>query len=405
MSHELRTPLNAILGLSESLQDGVFGAMDERQQKSIGIIERSGRHLLDLINDILELSKIEAGKLELVISTVSISQLCKSSLSFVKQQAFKKQIQLHISMAENLGDIAVDERRIRQVLINLLTNAVKFTSSGGQVTLEVHREPKEINLMERVPLSHPMMLSQFPLEVDHCSLENSHSLCISVIDTGIGIAPVHQAKLFQPFVQVDSSLNRQYEGTGLGLALVKQIVELHGGDVSLQSSPGQGSCFTVRLPYRCQREPNPALSESFDISQISGEPTILEPVAALYGNNLPLILLAEDNEVNVSTISSYLEAKGYRVLVAKNGQEAIDFTKAHHPNLILMDIQMPGVDGLEAIQTIRKDKQFAQIPIIALTALAMAGDRDKCLESGASYYLTKPVKLKQLVTTMRQLLS
>jgi PAS domain S-box-containing protein len=225
MSHELRTPLNAILGMSEALQEEVYGDLNPRQLKSIATIERSGEHLLSLINDLLDVSKISAGKLELQITEVSPLELCQSSLIFVQQQAIQKQIKIQTQLSANLGKIFVDERRICQVFINLLNNAVKFTPNGGTVTLSIWIEPLEIE--------------------EYC-------LCISVSDTGIGIARADLSKLFQPFVQIDSSLSRKYEGTGLGLVLVKQIVELHGGAISIDSELGKGSCFTVKLPLRVQ---------------------------------------------------------------------------------------------------------------------------------------------------------
>ena len=249
MSHELRTPLNAILGLSESFLAEVFGAINERQTKAISTVERSGQHLLALINDILEVSKIEAGKMELELTTVSATTLTNSTLAFVKQLAHQKQIQLTTSFAANLGNIAVDERRIRQVLINLLNNAVKFTPAGGQVTIDVKLEQPEF--------------SAPPIHVDlREQLDSGAWILFVVTDTGIGITAENQSKLFKPFVQIDSSLNRQYEGTGLGLMLVKQIVELHGGSVSLASEFGQGSCFTVRLP--CQ--PTVDLTKSVELN-------------------------------------------------------------------------------------------------------------------------------------------
>jgi PAS domain S-box-containing protein len=390
MSHELRTPLNAILGLSESLLSQMQGTINDRQKKYISTIERSGEHLLALINDILEVSKIEAGKLELELTTVSVVNLTKSSLSFIKQQAHNKQIQLDTTLAPNLGKIEVDERRIRQVLINLLNNGVKFTPEGGRVSLEVSLEEC------RSP-----SISTSPHLQD--STADLHWLLFSVSDTGIGITPENQLKLFQPFVQIDGSLNRQYQGTGLGLMLVKQIVELHGGSVSIASEFGRGSCFTVRLPYRPHIEDltlseTPVLPEidASQVSDLNGAQSQIEP---------PLILIAEDNQNNIDTLTSYLETFDYRMLIAKNGHEAIDFTKSHLPNLILMDIQMPCIDGLEAIQTIRQDPALAEIPIIALTALAMAGDREKCLAAGANEYITKPVKMKQLVMMIQKLLT
>jgi CheY-like chemotaxis protein len=199
--------------------------------------------------------------------------------------------------------------------------------------------------------------------------------------------------LFQPFVQVDSALNRQYEGTGLGLALVKQIVELHGGQVMVESEVGQGSCFTVALPYEVSPsntifKPNPTTSSSMEIAS----------------GNAPLILLAEDNEANIQTFSSYLIAINYRVIIARNGIEAIAQAKANRPDIILMDIQMPTMDGLEATKQIRLDPNLVNIPIIALTALAMEGDHEKCLAAGANEYLPKPIKLRQLNTTIQKIL-
>ncbi len=219
MSHELRTPLNSILGFSEALLDEVYGELTPKQAKSLKSIEKSGRHLLELINDILDLAKIESGKVELQIAPTSIPHLCQSSLVLVQQLAEHKNIQLSLQVPEGLREIAVDERRIRQVLINLLSNAVKFTPEGGSVSLEVHEE------------------------------ESTSTINFCVIDTGIGIAEENMDKLFQSFVQIDSSLSRRYAGTGLGLALVKKTVELHKGVVTVESELEQGSCFTVKIPY------------------------------------------------------------------------------------------------------------------------------------------------------------
>ncbi len=376
MSHELRTPLNAILGMTEGLQEEVFGTITQEQIKALQTIESSGSHLLELINDILDIAKIESGQIQLDCTRVSIAYLCQSSLAFIKQQALKKRIQLEIKLALNLPELLIDERRIRQVLINLLNNAVKFTPVGGRITLEVSCQ-------------------QSPVDSNAGDSPLPNTLRIAVIDTGIGIAPEDINKLFQPFIQIDSALNRQYQGTGLGLALVKRIVELHGGQVVLTSEVGVGSCFTIELPCGdfAPSSPEPETTSWGEI-----EPSQPETRAS------PLILLAEDNEANIMTVSSYLKAKGYRILLAQNGQDAIDFAKKQSPDLILMDIQMPGMDGLEAIKQIRLDPNLVDVPIIALTALAMTGDRDRCLAQGANDYLTKPVKLKQLATTIQQLL-
>ena len=230
MSHELRTPLNAILGMTEGLQEQVFGDINAKQLKALTTIERSGSHLLELINDILDLSKIEAGQIQLECVPTALVPLCTSSLAFIKQQALKKQIQLEIKLPANPPCLLVDERRIRQVLINLLNNAVKFTPEGGRITLAA---------------SLPLLDSDLELEDCLAQMDSQPFLRITILDTGIGISSENIPKLFQPFVQIDSALNRQYAGTGLGLALVKRIVELHGGRVGLTSELGVGSCFST----------------------------------------------------------------------------------------------------------------------------------------------------------------
>jgi PAS domain S-box-containing protein len=371
MSYELRTPLNTILGMNEGLQDEVFGSINARQLQALKNVEISSYCLLELINDLLDVSKIEAGQSELYLSATDLETLCVSSLAFVQKQARKKQIRLAMKLSDTLPSPILDERRIRQVLINLLKNAVKFTPAGGCVTLEVQDAQQD---------------------PDH--------LHISVIDTGIGIAAENFQKLFQPFTQIDSGLNRQYAGAGLGLTLVQRILELHGGQISLTSELGKGSCFSIVIPRGTAK----------DLSVISTQPVTpkLLWTAPLSGRSTvrpaPLILLAEDQEDNISSISSYLHAKGYPLILAKNGREAIDLTRINYPDLILMDIQMPGVDGIQATQEIRRDLSVAQIPIVALTALAMLGDRERCLAAGATEYLSKPFKMKDLILVMQKLL-
>ncbi|AFY73306.1 PAS domain S-box [Synechococcus sp. PCC 7502] len=370
MSHELRTPLNAILGMTEGLQDEVFGSVNERQMKALQTVERSSSHLLALINDILDVAKIESGQIELDFAPTNISTLCQSSLAFIKQQSLNKRIQLEIKVPQDLPEQMLDERRMRQVLINLLNNAMKFTPEGGRISLEVSQQQNWLHF--------------------------------AIADTGIGISSDNIKKLFQPFVQIDSALNRQYTGTGLGLALVKQMVELHGGKVGLTSELGIGSCFTIDLPIVSD-----SISKAIASDQPLDQPLknlVTDLPDAEYKQLSPLILIADDNDANTITVSSYLSAKGYRMILAQNGKEAIAMAKAHHPDIILMDIQMPVMDGLEAIKLIRLDPDLTKIPIIALTALAMPDDRERCLTAGASDYLAKPVKLKQLVSSIQQVL-
>ena len=228
ISHELRTPLSSILGMTQALSREIYGPLTERQHRSLNIVERSGRHLLHLINNILDVAKVEAGKVELDITQVSLARLCQDSLVFVQQQAFQKHINLKSSLAPDMTTVNGDELRLKQALINLLDNAIKFTPEGGAVELHVAPAPKSPYLAKSA----------------------QQVVSISVIDTGIGIAPSDQERLFQTFVQLDNSLNRQYFGTGLGLAMVKRITEMHGGIVEVDSQPKKGSRFTLHLPVK-----------------------------------------------------------------------------------------------------------------------------------------------------------
>lgn len=372
MSHELRTPLNSILGLSESLLEHRRDPLSDYQKNSLQIIESSGRHLLELINDILDLSKIEAGMLDYYPQVVDVDMLCRSSLAFVKEQATRKSISLSYE-EDAISKIYADPRRLKQILINLLANAVKFTPEHGKVTLQVRANAEQD-------------LVQF-----------------SVIDNGIGIAPHDLARLFTPFVQVESNLNRQFEGTGLGLALIQKLTDLHGGSIHVESEVGVGSRFTINLPWGresiAQQETVEAggktlMSETREKSDVSSKTPL----------NRGTILLADDNNANILTIGEYLESHEYKVVNAHDGLEAIEKAEETNPDFILMDIQMPTMDGLEAMRRLREDPRFKSTPIIALTALAMPGDRERCLEAGANEYMSKPVGLKQLLNTINKML-
>jgi PAS domain S-box-containing protein len=363
MSHELRTPLNAILGLSEALQEGVYGQLADKQISTLRSIEESGRHLLTLINDILDLAKIEAGQEQLELDSVRIDTICQASMRMIKQQAHKKRLAVSLQLDAQVTTLQADERRLKQMLVNLLSNAVKFTPERGEIGLEVSSDAEQ------------------------------QTISFAIWDTGIGIAPADQERLFQAFVQIESSLNKHHEGTGLGLALVARLADLHGGSVAIESAEGQGSRFTVVLPW-ISDEPAAALPNPGEAQRGNG------PEAP---DALPTppdeqrhILLVEDNEVTIGLLSDYIALKGYRISVARNGYEALDRVYRDPPDLILMDIQMPGMDGLEAIRRIRNDTLLSGLPIVALTALAMQGDRERCLEAGANDYLSKPISLKQL---------
>lgn len=381
MSHELRTPLNAILGMAEGLRENIFGALSDRQQQSISTIERNGRHLLALINDILDLAKVESGKIELELARVSIRTLCETSLSMVRQLAYKKQIQLSLQYPEDMAiaSIVVDERRSCQVLINLLGNAIKFTPQGGSVTLAVGLET--------------------------ATGKASETVNFSVIDTGIGITPENLSKLFQTFSQIDSQLNRQYGGTGLGLALVKRLTEMHGGTVTVTSQVNKGSCFTVKLPVSPQQQ-----SVSDTGTDGNSHEQVVTPVATTKALNSddgavsPLVLLIEDNEANCYSTGGYLEAKGYRLAFADNSSQALAKIQTCRPDIILINVDMPNMDGLDITQQIRSLPSCSTIPILGLTALTMSEQQKQCLAIGITACLTRPIKLKELVTTINNLL-
>ena len=382
MSHELRTPLNAVLGMAEALQERVFGTLNERQTRSLRVIVDSGRHLLALINDILDVSKVEAGKVALEPATHAVAPLLDAALHIVWSAAEKKGLAVEPSVVPPGLEVRVDARRLKQILVNLLSNAVKFTPTGGTIGVEATGDDDDVRIV--------------------------------VWDTGVGIATEDLPRLFRPFSQLDSSLSRSHEGTGLGLVLVRKLAELHGGAVDLESEPGRGTRVTVTLP---RHGPAFAGGDEGDgrngrIGERGSKGDGLEPArdaglgvlqACRVGLG-PLILLAEDNEANLETLVAYLEGAGFRVAVARDGEEAEARARELRPALVLMDIQMPKVDGLEATRRLRAAPETKDLPIVALTALAMAGDRERCLAAGADEYLSKPLRLPFVVETIRRLL-
>ncbi|OLP17886.1 hypothetical protein BST81_12565 [Leptolyngbya sp. 'hensonii'] len=372
MSHELRTPLTAILGLAEVLLDEGGKTLTEKQQMYLATISQSGHHLLELINDLLDLAKIESGRMELNLAITEVRRLCDASLAFVREQAKQKGIYLSLRIASDVDTIWADERRIRQVLINLLSNAVKFTPAEGSVCLRVEGDPNH--------------------EVVH----------FRVVDTGIGIASESMQRLFQPFVQLESSFSRRYAGTGLGLALVRRVVDLHQGSISVASAMNWGSQFTVTLPWtngqsELQSEPDPLLHPSWlNLSS-------LNPQFATDGidsSGFGPILLIEDNEINGARIRADLERHGFQVTIACNGLEALQITQVRQPALVLLDIQIPEMDGLQMIRYLRAGDHLPTVPIIAITSLMLPGDRDRYLAAGVNAYLVKPLQFKHLLQAM-----
>jgi PAS domain S-box-containing protein len=374
MSHELRTPLSGILGLAEALQEQLYGPLTEKQMQSLRLIEESGRHLLDLINDILDLTKIESGHLELHWSDYVVNDLCQASLKMIKQLAQQKRLTLVYDIDPPGLALRCDGLRLKQMLVNLLSNAVKFTPDEGKIGLTVTGD------------------------------SSKQLVLFTVWDTGIGIAPENFPRLFQPFTQLDSRLSRQYSGTGLGLSLVHSMAKLHGGGVELQSTLGNGSQFTIRLPWISGNYTGFQSQTSSQVTKHLLQVETRETGRKAFGTKQPLLLLADDNEINGVILQDYLEAKGYRVIRAHTGREAIAQAEKFLPELILMDIQMPDIDGLDAIQTLRRNPHFATTPVIALTALAMPGDQERCFAAGATEYLTKPLHLGHVTAVINRLL-
>lgn len=490
MSHELRTPLTGILGLSEALQMETYGDLNDLQRKALANLEQSGRHLLDLINDILDLSKIEADKLELANELCGVSDICQASIQLTKGMAHQKHMLVNFSTSVPMAVVWADPRRFKQMVVNLLSNSIKFTPDGGQLGIEV------------------------------TGSEEEQLLKVTVWDKGAGIKQEDMGKLFKPFTQLDTSLTRSQTGTGLGLSLVSRLAEMHGGSISVESKVGEGSRFTICLPWTPEPatlpshdEPEPVkafkravLIEDIEVhqkqigdylnrlgieyipykygksavelvashkpdlvvldlglpdipgsevivalkndSRTAGIPVVISSVeedqkqlkelgaagylvkpfdinelrkvlekisqSAVSETGIPAtstgtvtVLVADDNEVVLDTIADFLRMKGFKVVTARDGRSLVNLVPEVRPDVILTDIQMPGVDGLTAIREIRamKDAGLAGVPIVAITALAMPGDKEMCINAGANHYLSKPLKLDKLAIFIQEIVT
>jgi PAS domain S-box-containing protein len=366
MSHELRTPLTSILGIAEALESTGVGELTSRQLELLSGISASGQHLLELINEVLDLAKGEAGQLALDWTAVDVHESIREAIRLVEPSAKAKGLDVSLQLDPELGLLRADRRRLKQILVNLLDNAVKFTPEGGSLGLAVTAEPVRGHV------------------------------CFCVWDTGIGIERKHQQKLFQPFQQVDSKLSRAQGGTGLGLALVQKLVLLHGGAVELESEPGVGTRVCVFLPWT-----RPGVGEAAGAGAAATESGWGDSGAVLHRRR---ILVAEDNPTVALLLTEYLRSLGYDVDLANNGAEALEKAAALDPDLILMDVQMPVMDGLEATRRLKADSALASIPVAMLSAFAMTSDRKRCTEAGADGYISKPIKLQELAETLRSYL-
>jgi len=362
MSHELRTPLQAIEASTEMLlENRQTRPVDDDQVRHLKTIQRSSGHLLTLISDILDLAKSMAGHLQIRTMAVDVQNLCQEALDLVEPAAVRRGIETRFLCESDQPSIQADPVRLKQMLVNVLGNAVKFTPSGGEIALEVVADPTHLHFIVR--------------------------------DTGIGISPEDQQRLFQPFVQIDNSLARIHAGTGLGLALVQRLAQAHGGTVTLRSEPTEGTTVTITLPWEGQSTVPP----------IDQDSTVSDLVLPAHRADAPLVLLAEDNLDIRECVCEYLEGLGYRTITATNGLEALERAQEEVPDIVLMDVQMPYMDGLEATRRLRQNQATRETPIVAMTALAQASDVQRCLEAGSTTYLAKPVRLKDLAATVNSL--
>jgi PAS domain S-box-containing protein len=377
MSHELRTPLNAIIGFSELLKDGVVGELAEQQRRFIGDIWTSGNHLLSLINDILDLSKVEAGKMELELEPLPIAALLANSLSIIREKAHERQIHLELEAGSDLGTIQVDARKMKQILYNLLSNAVKFSHDGGRVVVRATQVPREeVGRLTGVWRSHGFT---------DPGAEFEQFLRISVSDDGIGIARDSLERLFQPFTQIDSGLARKFEGTGLGLAMVKLLAELHGGAVAMESEAGEGSVLTVWLPMRTPVQVQPVPPRA-DVDSVSGESA---------GSRTALVV--EDDLKSASLIRVQLEAEGFTVMHAASAEEALVLAAQRTPSLITLDIMLPNMDGWEFLAHLKKSPELRRIPVVIISILA---DPAKGFALGAAAVMQKPISRHELFESL-----
>jgi len=383
MSHELRTPLNSIIGFSEVLRDGLMGEMTGKQRGFIGDIFSSGKHLLSLINDILDLSKVEAGKMTLDLDPVVVSSLLANSLSIVRERAVAHNIRLDMDAPEALGSIRADARKVKQIVYNLLSNAVKFTADGGRVALRAGR----------VPRAHVGHLSgswtgrNFPL-VDN---EFAEFIGISVTDSGIGIPADGLERLFTPFSQIDSGLARKFEGTGLGLAMVKILAELHGGAVAVESAMGEGSCFTVWLPVRAPEELTP--------TSANAPVTPAVPRVEALGE-ARIALVVEDDFKAVDLIRVQLEAEGFSVLHAASAEAALVLAVQQPISLITLDMLLPNMDGWEFLSRLKRVPDLRRIPVVIISIVA---DRNEGFALGAAAVMQKPISRQELSEALEDL--
>jgi signal transduction histidine kinase/CheY-like chemotaxis protein len=353
MSHELRTPLNAIIGFSEVLLERMFGELNERQDDYLRDIWASGKHLLELLNDILDLSKIEAGQMILNRSECDVRESLEYCISMVRERALKQRIQLSLEVDPEVGSLDADRLRFRQVVLNLLSNAVKFTPEGGRVDVRAFIRDQD--------------------------------LVVLVADTGVGVPAEDRERIFDSFQQ-GTRFSEQVEGTGLGLTLSKRILELHGGRIWVESEPGQGSTFGIALPAG----PQEAALKPVPQAGLAG---VTGPVPSPG----PTVVVVEDDRRSFDLLRVYLEAAGARVVSARDGREGLDTVRRLGPAGVILDILLPGIDGWEVLAQLKADPGTAAIPVVVVS---MLDERGRGFALGAAEYLVKPVSKEQLLAAL-----
>jgi CheY-like chemotaxis protein len=358
MSHELRTPLNAILGFAQLMESG-SPAPTPSQKRNLEQILKAGWYLLELINEILDLALIESGKVTLSSEPVSLAEVMLECRAMIEPQARKRGVGMTFPRFENPFFVKADRTRVKQVLINLLFNAIKYNKPGGAVAVE-------------------------------CTLVSPGSIRISVRDTGAGLAPEQLAQLFQPFNRLGKEAGVE-EGTGIGLVVTKRLVELMGGTIGADSAVGVGSVFWIEL----SRASAPQLTVRENEGAAPVQPRVPD------GTPLRTLLYVEDNPANLELVEQLIARRpDLRLLSAADGDLGIEFARAYQPAVILMDINLPGISGIEALKILRADPSTAHIPIIALSANAVPHDIAKALEAGFFHYLTKPIKVNQFMDAL-----
>jgi signal transduction histidine kinase/CheY-like chemotaxis protein len=357
MSHELRTPLNAIIGYSEMLEEELRDLGAERLLPDLKKIHGAGKHLLALINDILDLSKIEAGKMELYLETFSVPDMIRDVVTTIRPLVEKNRNTLTVECPEDLGTMHADLTKVRQTLFNLLSNASKFTEQGA-ITLTVSRE----------------------------EAPEGDRFAFSVRDTGIGMTPEQMEKLFKEFSQGDSSTTRKYGGTGLGLAISRRFCQMMGGDIDVFSEPGKGSVFTVYLPVRVA-----------DAGSLQEPPRA--PDAWVVPEGASVVLVVDDDPMVCDLLERFLNKEGFAVRAALRGEEGLRLARQLRPDAITLDVMMPGMDGWEVLTTLKADPELADIPVVMLT---IVDDRNMGFALGASDYLTKPIDRERLIAVVKK---